>query len=141
MSTLVVTFTPEHLTRMNVLAGTARSVASSPDVAGTLKKIGAKTILTSKGAVIGIVGAVPLISGVCEVFVLASEDQKNHPIAFATAVRKELKGIKSQYRRVQALTVNDKFHTRWITWLGFSREGLLQKYGLNGEDMVMWGLT
>jgi hypothetical protein len=139
--TLLIPFAPEHLARMETKAGTASIIAARPETADTLVSLGAKTICAEDGTVIGIIGFVPLTPGVCEVFVLASKDQSRFPVAFARCVLKEIGNLCAKYRRIQAVTEDNSFHTRWIMWLGFVREGTLKKYGLNGEDMVMWGLT
>lgn len=134
-------FCREHLTQMNVKAD-AREVAAMPGVPERLEDLGAASILSNDGkTVLAVMGAVPALPGVCEVFVLASEDQKRHPITFAKAVRKELYILKTKYRRIQAVAKDDAFHARWLGWLGFEREGVLKKFGTHGEDMVMWGLV
>jgi len=134
-------FSREHLTLMNVKAGDARTVANMAGVAERLEELGAASILSADGTlVLGVMGAAPTIPGVCEVFVLASEDQQRHPITFAKCVRKELYTLKQKYRRIQAVAKDDDFHSRWLSWLGFEREGVMKKFGMNGEDMVMWGL-
>jgi hypothetical protein len=135
-------FIPEHLDRMDVKDGDAYTVVQNYDVADTLSRIGAKTILTNnQGIVLGIMGAVPLVPGVCEVFILASKQQVEHPVAFARCAHREISLLCSKYRRIEAKTANDEFHRRWITWLGFEQEGILKRYGMNGEDMVLWSLT
>lgn len=135
-------FSREHLARMTPKAGDAAEIVSSaPRLAERLEDMGAASILTPDGkTVLGVMGAVPTLPGVCEVFVLASEAQQHHPVTFAKSVRKELYTLKEKYRRIQAVSRDDDFHSRWLSWLGFEREGVLKKYGLHGEDMVMWGL-
>ena len=138
-------FTAEHLDRMNVKAN-ARAVAGRPEMKTALARLASMnlgfTILSSDGGtVLGVMGAVPTLPGICEVFIVASEDQAKHPISFAKCVRKELYTLKEKYRRIQAVAVNDDFHTRWLSWLGFEAEGLLRSYGLEGEDMVMWSMV
>ena len=136
-------FSREHLLRMTPKAGDAEElVKTAPHLADRLEEMGAASILTADGkTVLGVMGAVPTLPGVCEVFVLASEAQARHPITFAKAVRKELYTLRAKYRRIQAVSRDDSFHSRWLSWLGFEREGLMRKYGLHGEDMVMWGLV
>jgi len=132
-------FIPEHLSLMR-MQESAKGVGCRPDAAKNLMSLGAKTLFYG-GVPLAVIGYVPTIPGVCEVFVLATEDQKKNPLVFARAVKKELMKLKMEYRRIQAIATNDKFHARWLSWLGFKREGWLKKYGLHGEDMVMWGLT
>jgi len=132
-------FVPEHLARIHVKHD-AVDIAARPEVEANLSRVGAKTLLNDDGTVLGILGVFPSVPGVGEVFILASEEQKRFPVTFARHVRKELRHIASKFRRIQAITENDAFHARWITWLGFEREGILKRYGLGGQDMVMWSL-
>jgi len=134
-------FKPDHLEYMRVQKGEPEEIAGIPGVSLTLCSLGAKSIVAEDGTVLGIIGLVPTLPGACEVFILASEDQDAHSIGFARAVRKELLEIKPKYHRIQAVTTDDKTHQRFIEWLGFLKEGTLKKYGLKGNDMVMWGLT
>lgn len=137
----IISFLPIHLQTMRAKSGDAREVAGSPGIADRLETLGAKTILSSDGkTVLGVMGAVQLLPQVAEVFILASEDQRDHPFTFAKCVRKELYTLKAKYRRIQAVSAPDEFHARWLDWLGFSYEGTLQSYGLHGEDMAIWGL-
>jgi hypothetical protein len=126
---------------MRAKGGDAKEVAGSPGIADRLWALGAKTIISPSSLVLGVMGAVPMLPHVAEVFILASEDQKDHPIIFARAVRKELYTLKAKYRRIQAVSSCDEFHARWLNWLGFEREGTLRSYGLHGDDMTIWGLV
>jgi hypothetical protein len=62
-------------------------------------------------------------------------------VSFARVVRRELFTLRSQYRRIHTVSKCDEFHYRWLSWLGFSAEGVLKSYGLEGEDMIMWSMT
>lgn len=137
---IVAPFTPGHLLKLSPKKGDAETIAEMAGTATKLLTIGAKTMLTPKGTVLGIMGAVPSIPGVCEVFIIASEGQKNFPISFARCVQKELCRLRLKYRRIEARTANDEFHKRWISWLGFEYEGIMRRYGLHGEDMILWSL-
>ena len=137
----LIPFAKKHLASMNPKRGEAEEIACMPGIADRLANMGAKTVLSASGdIVLGVMGATSILPGVCEVFVLATEDQKRHPLTFAKSVRKELYTLKEKYRRIQAVALNDDFHTRWLSWLGFEREGTLRKFGLHGEDMAMWSL-
>ena len=137
-----VLFKPDHLEYMRVQKGEPEEIAGIPGVSSTLTSIGAKSIIAEDGTILGIIGLVPTLPGACEVFILASEDQDAHSVGFARGVLRELLEIKPKYRRIQAVTsVNNLVHQRFIAWLGFVKEGTLKKYGLKGDDMVMWGLT
>lgn len=136
----LVPFIPEHFARMDVKAD-AREAAKHPAMIPALERVG-HTVLANDGyTVLGVIGAVPTVPGVCEVFILATETQARFPVSFARVIRKELFTLKDKYRRIQSVSKCDEFHYRWLSWLGFSAEGVLKRYGLNGEDMIMWGMA
>lgn len=142
---MLIPFTVEHLECMTVKAD-AKAVAASAGTREALVKLAgmgmSRTLISdSSGTVLGVFGAVPTVPGVCEVFILASADQKRFPIIFAKSVRKELYTLKGKFRRIQAVSKNDDFHARWLSWLGFEKEGTMRRYGVDGEDMVMWGFV
>lgn len=141
----LIPYIPRHLEVLHA-APDVRAVADRPDVGYILCQLAdtglVSTVVSADGKLIlGIMGAVPTVPGVCEVFVIASVDQKKYPLTFTKAVRKELCTLRGKYRRIQAIAKDDEFHARWLSWLGFQREGVLRKFGLSGEDMVMWGLV
>jgi hypothetical protein len=73
--------------------------------------------------------------------VVPTEEQSKHPHTFSRSVKNELFSLKRKYRRIQAIAKDDEFHGRWLSWLGFKREGVLRKYNFEGEDMVIWGMV
>lgn len=135
----LVRFAPDHLSRLDV-KDDAKDAAANPNMIPALEKYG-HTLLLADGRPLAIIGAVPLLPGVCEVFVLASKLQDQFPVSFARPVRRLIFTLRKEYRRIQAVSKTDNFHYRWLSWLGFRAEGVLKSYGLNGEDMIMWGLT
>jgi hypothetical protein len=133
-------FHPDHLSFMRVKK-TAQATMEHPGMVEALKRVGHTIVASDQKTVLGVIGAVPTVPGVCEVFIVATEDQREHSIGFAKLIRKQLFTLRKEYRRIQAVSVADEFHYRWLSWLGFKAEGVLKKYGLSGEDMIMWGLT
>ena len=137
---MIVSFSPSHLREMAPTPDAA-AVIEMPGVAEALERTGSKTLLSPAGEVLGVIGFVPLVPGVCEVFILATHTQRRYPVAFARAVRAELFTLKNKYRRIQSIAKCEQFYFRWLTWLGFKPEGIMSKYGPNGEDMALWALV
>ena len=100
----------------------------------------AQTLVDNAGAPVAVFGGVQVSPGVLEVFILPSKEQENLAFGFAKAARKSVVDCLKSYRRVQALSMDDDFHSRWLSWLGFTLEGRLHAYGMNGEDLLMWGM-
>ena len=141
----LIPFSIEHIGQMDIKDDASGTMAR-PEMAPALEWLKAsrngKTLVSSDGkTILGILGVVPVLPGVCEVFVIASKDQLKFPMTFARAVKKEIGQLRLKYRRIQATAKDDAFHNRWLSWLKFEREGVLKSFGLDGEDMVMWGLT
>lgn len=136
--------TADHLSRANFVTE-ASDVLSRPGVFDTVLRLAeqglAQAVIHDDGTVLGIISAAPVLPGVCEVFILATHDQKKHPIAFASAVKKKLLDLHTKFRRIQATAKNDEFHKRWLLWLGFEFEGVLVKFCLDGRDASMWSIT
>lgn len=42
--------------------------------------------------------------------------------------------------RMETVSLNDKLHKRWLSFLGFEIEGIKKNY-LYGQDFLMWGKT
>jgi len=142
---MLIPFKVGHIAGIDLEEKAAETVAR-PEMAAALDWLertgNGKTIASANGRImLGVMGLVPLIEGVCEVFVVASKDQKQHPATFARTVKKELLELRPKFRRIQAIAKNDAFHDRWLFWLGFEKEGILKKYDFDGSDMAMWGLT
>lgn len=138
-------FNRTHMQHLNVKpdsAGTMERADMAPALEWLEQTGNGVTLFTQdRSVVLGVLGAVPTLPGVCEVFVIPSKEQAKHPHAFARAVRAQLCTLKPKFRRIQAVAKIDAFHARWLSWLGFSCEGVLRKYGTHGEDMAMWSLT
>lgn len=139
----ITSFSIDQLDRMT-LTDEAAIVMSAPGAREALMHLTeadlTATLVSPDGKLLGVMGAVPTVPGVCEVFVVATKDQAKYPVAFARSVRRALYTLKNKYRRIQAVSKEGAALAGWLEWLGFEREGVLRKYGKEGEDMVMWGL-
>jgi len=101
-----------------------------------------KTITTrDREIVLGVMAGAPMGMGICEVFVLATEDQKSHSYTFARSVKEELKALKMRFDRVQSITRSgDLEGERFLAWLDFEREGKNDRAEFLGESRWMWRL-
>lgn len=65
------------------------------------------------------------------------------PILYATRLAKSmLKEVKVNLnlRRIQTFTLTQRCYD-WVKLLGFEHEGIVKKYGPNGEDLNVWSIT
>lgn len=102
-----------------------------------------KTMRADNGVPLGIIGAMPRIPGVCEVFLLSTKDQTSaeYKTGFARQIKKEICSFKSKFRKIQSISLDTVLLRRWHRFLGFQEEGILKKYGMKGENMIIWGLS
>lgn len=84
------------------------------------------------------VGGVHLMwFGVGEAWLLVSPEAMKRPIALARYTKRLLRDIMSetQVRRVQAsVHVDDNRAYLFAEWLGFENEGIMRKFGVDGDD-------
>jgi RimJ/RimL family protein N-acetyltransferase len=94
-----------------------------------------------KGEVVGIVGLVTLHDGVGEVFSILSDRVEKSPFAF----HRKVLGLSYAYatvlgiRRLQAtVRVDQPKAARFIELLGFEKEGVMRKFGVDGSDYFLY---
>jgi len=97
-----------------------------------------KTLL--KGDTVVAVGGVHIMwDGVGEAWTLVSPDIERNGVVFARYAKKMFDAIikENNLTRVQAtIHVNDITAAQFASWLGFESEGVMRKYGINGEDYI-----
>ncbi len=97
--------------------------------------------LVNNGHLIFSAGVYPVWKGLGEAWVIPSDLIKPHRRQLVTYVREYLDRLveENEYRRVQA-TVRADFDAghRFIEFLGFQREAMLEAYGPDGADHVQY---
>lgn len=98
------------------------------------------TVITD-GEVILCGGAKIVMPGMGEAWTYFSEDIHSHALAVHRIVKKMLQFIIDEHklRRIQAIskeTVPDA--GRWLEALGFQKEGVLRKFGPEGDNFVLY---
>lgn len=143
---MLIDFHPAHLDELDL---TADAAAMPRDAARQLERLAAfgmcRTVAGADGRkILGVVAGVPLSDDTCEVLIVSSVAQKKFPVVFTKGVREALVKIRQHFVNIQAIGEDTPFFTRWFTWLGFSREGLVDRPEFGGTQMRMWrmrGLT
>lgn len=80
-------------------------------------------------------------SGVCEVSLFPTQRFINCPVAAVLRLRKEIKVLRSKYRRIQLNCRKEERFTNFARRLGFHVEGVLQKFGNDGRDHVLMAIV
>jgi len=117
----------ETLVRFGGVSDYAKVLDGASKVAGTFM---------CDGRVITCAGFLELWSGVAEVWQLPSSYIAERPLLYARTIKRYLEQITDTfgYRRLQTTAVVDDLHSRWMTWLGFQKEGTLRNYDNLGRD-------
>lgn len=100
------------------------------------------SIFNEKNKVIGIVGGMFLFPKVMEAFGLFSNEIKKYPKEFHKGVKEIANGAFDSFHvhRIQFVVRADFLEgQRWAEALGFEAECVMQKYGPNGDDYVLFG--
>jgi len=96
--------------------------------------------ITKQGKHVASVGLCPASAGVATVWQLPSKDVVLHQFGYAKFFRWQLNRTLSEnnFHRLQTLCLNDDLHERWMTFLGFEKEGVLRKFGSKKQDYAIW---
>lgn len=143
MNMHIVPFDPAHIDLIDVREREAVGVFQLPNMKAKLSALataGECFTFVYSGIILGVVGWIEFWPGVCEVFVVPSKYIGNYRIIFAKRIKENLIHLEKvlKYHRIQVTAVDDELHNRWLKWLGFTQEGVLRKYGVKGEDFIMW---
>lgn len=91
---------------------------------------------------VGACGATWLWDGVCEVWFLGTPDIKKFPLFLVKSFRRLTDNLReSGFRRVQIVVEFTAPLIKWASALGFTFEGVLSKYNINGADCAIFSKT
>lgn len=89
------------------------------------------------GLVVASAGLVPLWAGVAEAWMISGDEVDRHAIKIARTLRTMLEDTMWQrsIHRAQA-NIHSRFERalRLAEWLGFENEGLMRRFGVEGDD-------
>lgn len=92
------------------------------------------------GRIICCGGVIPMNNGNAEIWLLPSIWVSSVRFTFVKELRKWLFGVRQDLalNRMQTTCLSDDLHNRWMSFLGFEKEGVMRKYH-NGVDYSIWG--
>jgi hypothetical protein len=139
---IAVAYKPGHLDFMRIKEGTFESREAIEE---SLRELEFEALtLVSNNFIVGVLGITPKRKGVAEVWSILSEDIKLFPISSARAIKKILKQYEDKYNliRVEMSVREDLLSAcRFAKFLGFKQEGLMHRFGLNGENFYLFART
>lgn len=92
------------------------------------------------GRVLCCAGFKEIWTGVLEGWVIPSVWVKTAPISFAKYIKRYVESIAKTFKvhRFQSPAIDDELHERFMTFLGFSKEGTMRQYTHDKKDYCMY---
>ena len=139
----IVPFKYEHLDLVDTRDSELTGILKLPNAEERLRNLAEASLggtLLYDGRIICCLGAVELWPGVIDVWVIPTKYLVEKPLIFVKTVKNYLLRFVEDFQchRVQTVAVDDELHSRFLTWLGFSKEGVMKEYSCNRETYNMW---
>lgn len=138
-----ILFHVEHLKTMQIRDQEWNGLFALPDVYERMERLsqtGEALSMVDNGRVITCAGFVQLWPGVLEMWQIPSTHLADNPMRYARIIKRYIEQVAEQLKahRIQTVCANDNLHTRWMDFLGFGQEGLLEQYSYQMEDFIQW---
>lgn len=137
---------PDHFDLLELRPHEADTMACDPLSGLAAKQLIENSICSTmlyKGQILCLLGFYQLWPGVINVWIFPSIYAAQHPMVFLRAAKKYTKAILDDFpcHRLQSLAVADELHNAWMTFLGFKKEGLLEKYTPDMVSYEQWAIV
>lgn len=138
-----VLFQPQHIEIAEVRSLEKDGILNVPDLVArltALEKIGDATTLIFDGRIVGFTGYLEMWPGVCEVWLIPTVYIRTAIRPVSVLLRRYVESLADTFKfhRMQTIAPNDELHNRWMKWLGFKEEGLLEQYSQSKQDYQQW---
>lgn len=140
--TKVLPFNPGHLTVMEILPGEGiTQLPNWQEHLAAVAEAGFAFSLVEDGRVVLCGGIIHGLPGVANCWLLPTAYINAYSHHAARAVARVLEDLMEthQLHRLESGCQDTKLLSRWMEFLGFTREGIQRQAGINRTDLVMWG--
>ena len=135
----IVPFHLNHLDVMDIRESERELIACKQEAIKAIAQQSAITTIIYNGVILAVMGAYMLWDGCYEVFVIPSSYAPMYPKAFCKQAKFYADTLlETGARRLQTSSVADATHDRWMTFLGFEKEGTMKQYSIDGQDFCLW---
>lgn len=92
------------------------------------------------GRILGVIGYLEMWPGVYEVWAFPSVWVERYATVYLRTVKQYIKVIEAEHpiHRLQSAAISDELHDKWMSFLGFTEEGVLRQYGYDKKDFKQW---
>lgn len=106
----------------------------------TFETLGVAWTIKKDGLFIAATGAIPYMPTKGAIWQLPSIHVAKHMFSyskiFKALIEREL--TSGKWTRLQTICLGDQLHERWMNFLGFKKEGVLECFDLEGRNHVIW---
>ncbi len=135
-----VKFKKEHLEVMDLRPHEENLIKAT----GHLEALeeGVNVTVMVDGRVICCGGVIELHPGCANIWLIPSIHIEKATKTFVKGLREWLWSVREDMslERMQSVCLDDELHNRWMSFLGFKKEGVMEKFCM-GKDYVMFGRT
>lgn len=140
----IIPFNAEHLEVAKIRNHELSGILSVPQMKDRLKYLtdcGEAMTLMYDGRIITFSGFYIIWPGVAEVWNIPTIYLPQHARMFARKIKGYLTAIAETFNlhRMQTAAPDNELHERWLTWIGFTKEGTMPQYTFKKETYCMWG--
>ncbi len=140
----LIEFHPKHLELMDIRADEMMGTFKLKDAYDRIEHVWKGSLAAGTfmldGRVLFCAGFHQLWPGSLEIWMIPSVHVKKAPVAFGRTVRRFFDNIVVDFKahRIQTTSYDDAFHTRWMQWMGFQKEGTLRKFTHDKKNMCIY---
>ena len=140
----MVDFHPRHLEIMDMRQEEALGAFSMEDAQERIEAISEASIKAGTfmydGRILCCAGFSMLWPGVANGWIILFTNGKPDTISFCKLIKGYVDSIMKSFNchRFQTTSFDDPFHERWMTWLGFKKEGTMEKYTHDKKNQCIY---
>ena len=134
-----------HFSEIELRSHELKAVSSDPNAIQRLVNVafyGVSSTLFVEGKILAIFGYYELWPGVINIWIFPSKYIYDHKLSYLKLARRYIKHLvrNVQFHRLQTITIADETHDKWMWFLGFLKEGTLEKYSPDKVDYNQWAI-
>lgn len=135
----IVPFRAEHIEQLQI-ENKDHLVYKIPHLLTIYEQLETSHTYIHEGEILCCAGIIPYWEGVGEAWFVIPDDIDKAKVRICSTVKRYLDNVlDTHYRRIQATARADNEKAiRFLEWLGFKREALLEKYGIEGDDYYLY---
>ncbi len=140
---VVAPFRFDFLELMDLRPIEAEMVLQDREKYQALAEVGDGGVILHDGIILAAFGWIAPRADVLEVWLIPSVHIHRFPAIFLRTVRRYIDSLFEALptvRRIQSTAIDDRFHSRWMRYLGFQNEtpNGMAEYGAPGQAYNMW---